>query len=212
VVREHVDTRWQDPDKLMPPSAKTREGTHSRVVRDVAQQRLAFPNEEFPSLRTHVNVPRPALVIRSAEGAELVPDIVVAESPGNRPRILAAVETVDTVTDEQARARWLPFAQVPDTTFYLYVPSGFAAEARGLLKKHRIKGAAARLALRHRAGHARHADTDYGGILSSLPRSDATAATRGHAGRSMLRLPRIGLRISFSRLRWRCASSAQEQR
>jgi hypothetical protein len=169
VVREHVDTRWQDPDKLMPPSAKTREGIHSRVVGDVAQQRLAFPNEEVPALRTYVNVPEPALVIRSAEGAEVVPDIVVAESPGNRPRILAAVETVDTVTDEQARARWLPFAQVPDTTFYLYVPSGFAAEARGLLKKHRIKRARLRT-WRYVTGldALDITDIDYGGILELI--------------------------------------------
>ena len=169
MVREHVDTRWQDPDKLMPPSAKTRESIHSRVVRDVARQRLAFPNEEFPSLRTHVNVPQPALVIRSAEGTELVPDVVVAESPGNRPRILVAVETVDTVTDDQARARWLPFSQVPETTFYLYVPSGFAVEARGLVKKHRIKRARLRT-WRYVTGldTLDITDIDYGGILELL--------------------------------------------
>ena len=169
MVREHVDARWQDPDKLMPPGAKTRESTHSRVVRDVAQQRLAFPNEEFPSLRTHVNVPEPALVIRAADGADLVPDVVVAESPGNRPRILAAVETVDTVTDEQARARWLPFSQVPETTFYIYVPSGFAEEARGLLKKQRIKRARLRT-WRYVTGldTLDITDIDYGGILELL--------------------------------------------
>jgi hypothetical protein len=169
VVREHVDTRWQDPDKLMPPGAKTRENVHSRVVRDVARQRLAFPNEKFPSLRTHVNVPEPALVVRSAEGAELAPDIVVAESPENRPRILAAIETVDTVTGEQAQACWLPFSQVPDTTFYLYVPSGFAVEARRLLKRHRIKGARLHT-WRYVTGldTLDITDTDYGGILELL--------------------------------------------
>ena len=139
MVREHIDTRWEDPDKLMPPSDKTREGVLSRVVKDIAGQRLAFPNAEFPSLRTHVNVPGPALVLRAADGAELTPDIVVAEARSNRPQILAAVETVDTVTDDRATGRWLPFSQVPDTTFYLYVPAGFAAEAKRLLKKHRIK-------------------------------------------------------------------------
>ena len=142
MVREHVDTRWQDPDKLMPPSSKTRQAIHARVVNDVARQRLAFPNEGSPSLRTHVNVPEPAFPIRAAGGGELAPDIVVAESAGGEPRILAAVETADTVTDEQAVGRWLPCSRVPDATFHLYVPSGFAAEARKLLKKHRIKNAA----------------------------------------------------------------------
>ena len=118
MVREHIDTRWEDPDKLMPPSDKTREGVLSRVVKDIAGQRLAFPNAEFPSLRTHVNVPGPALVLRAADGAELTPDIVVAEARSNRP---------------------VARSSVTDTTFYLYVPAGFAAEAKRLLKKHRIK-------------------------------------------------------------------------
>jgi hypothetical protein len=169
MVREHVDTRWLDPDKLMPPSVKTRDETHSRVVKDIAQQRLAFPNDEFPSLETHVNVPEPAFIIRAADGSELAPDIVVAEAASGNPRIVAAVETADTVTDEQAAGRWLPFSRVPDTAFHLYVPSGFAAEARRLLKKHRIK----RVGLhtwRYMTGLETLdiTDIDYGGILELL--------------------------------------------
>ena len=169
MVREHVDTRWEDPDKLMPPSGKTRENVRSRVVKDIAKQRLAYPNEEFPSLRTHVNVPETALVIRAAGGAELMPDVVVAEYPGNRPRILAVVETVDTVTEDRATGRWLPFSQVPDTTFYLYVPSGFIVEARRLLKKHRIKKVGLRT-WRYVTGQdvLDITDVDYGGVLELL--------------------------------------------
>ena len=135
MVRERIDARWQDPDKLMPPSAKTRDETRSRVVKDIAQQRLAFPNDEFPSLQTHVNVPEPAFAVRGADGSELAPDIVVAEAASASPRILAAVETADTVTDEQAAGRWLPFSRLPGATFHLYVPSGFAAEAKRLLQR-----------------------------------------------------------------------------
>ena len=169
MVREHVDTRWLDPDKLMPPNAKTREQTRSRVVKDIAQQRLAFPNEESPSLQTHVNVPEPAFVIRAADGTELVPDIVVAEAASGSPRIVVAVETVDTVTDEQAPGRWLPFSRVPDATFHLYVPSGLAAEARRLLKKHRIKEARLRT-WRYVTGldSLDISEVDYGGILELL--------------------------------------------
>jgi hypothetical protein len=120
-------------------------------------------------------VPQPAFVIRAApaagaaDGAELVPDIVVAESPGNRPCILAAVETVDTVTDEQATGCWLPFSQVPDTTFYLYVPVGLAVEAKRLLKKHRIKKVGLRT-WRYVTGQEALdvTDIDYGGILELL--------------------------------------------
>jgi hypothetical protein len=169
MVREHIDTRWLDPDKLMPPSDKTRESIHSRVVADIAQQRLAFPNEEFSSLRTHVNVPEPTFPIRGADGSELVPDIVVAESAGGRPRILAAVETADTVTDEQAAGHWLPFSEVGDVAFHLYVPSGLAAEAKRLLKKHHIRKAALRT-WRYVTGQDALdiTDIDYGGILELL--------------------------------------------
>ena len=139
MVREHIDSRWEDPDRLMPPSAKTRQETHVRVVRDIAEDRLTFPDDEFPLMRTHVNVPEPSLALPDGSGVEAVPDIVVAEFPGDRPRILVAVETADTVTDEQAAGRWLPFSRVPETAFHLYVPSGFAAEAKRLLKKHGVK-------------------------------------------------------------------------
>ena len=169
MVREHIDTRWLDPDKLMPPSAKTRDETRSRVVRDIAQQRLAFPNDESPSLQTHVNAPEPTFVIRGADGIELAPDIVVAEAASGNPRILAAVETADTVTDEQAAARWLPFSRVPDAAFHLYVPSGFAAEAKRLLKKHGIKRVGLRT-WRYVTGLEvlDLTDIDYGGILELL--------------------------------------------
>jgi len=168
VVREHIDARWQDPDKLMPPSDKTRETVHSRVVADIAQQRLAFPNEESPSLRTHVNVPEPTFTVRATDGSELAPDIVVETADGS-PLILAAVETVDTVTDERATSRWLPFSRVPDATFHLYVPSGFAAEAKRLLKKHRVKNTALHT-WRHVTGLGALdiSDIDYGGMLELL--------------------------------------------
>jgi hypothetical protein len=169
MVREHVDTRWLDPHKLMPPSVKTREETRSRVVMDIAQQRLVFPSREFPSLRTYVNVPEPTFVVRAADGAELVPDIVVAESDSGRPRILAAVETMDTVTEEQATGRWRPFSRVRHTAFHLYVPSGFAAEAKRLLKKRRVKKAALRT-WRYMTGQDALdiTDIDYGGMLELL--------------------------------------------
>jgi hypothetical protein len=169
MVREHIDTRWLDPDKLMPPSAKTRDETRSRAVKDIAQQRLAFPNDESPSLQTHVNVLELAFAVRAADGSELAPDIVVAEAASGSPRILAAVETADTVADEQAAARWLPFSRVPDAAFHLYVPSGFAAEAKRLLKKHHIKRVGLRT-WRYVTGLETLdiTDIDYGGILDLL--------------------------------------------
>lgn len=168
MVREHVDYRWEDPDKLMPPNAKTRGETLSRVVKDIATECLTFPDDDFPMLRTHVNVPEPALVVTTAD-IELAPEIVVAEFPGDRPRILAAVETVDTVTADQAATRWLPFSRVPDTTFQLYVPSGFAAEAKRLLRRHGIRRARLRT-WRYVTGLEALDITEigYGGLLEML--------------------------------------------
>src|SRR3990170_2062133 len=125
MLREKVEQRWQEPDRLWEASAKTREEAHLRVARDVAAQRFAFPTPEFSSLRTYLNEPEPTLVIRTPDGRELAPDIVVAEWARNIPKSLAEVETRDTVTEESAEAKWRPYSQVPDTTFYLYVPSGY---------------------------------------------------------------------------------------
>jgi hypothetical protein len=58
---------------------------------------------------------------------------------------------------------------VPDTTFYLYVPSGFIVEARRLLKKHRIKKVGLRT-WRYVTGQdvLDITDVDYGGVLELL--------------------------------------------
>jgi hypothetical protein len=58
---------------------------------------------------------------------------------------------------------------VPDTTFYLYVPSGFIVEARRLLKKHRIKKVGLRT-WRYVTGQdvLDITDVGYGGVLELL--------------------------------------------
>jgi hypothetical protein len=58
---------------------------------------------------------------------------------------------------------------VPDATFHLYVPSGFAAVARRLLKKHRVKNVALHT-WRYVTGQEALdiTDIDYGGMLELL--------------------------------------------
>ena len=56
--------------------------------------------------------------------------------PGTWLKIIAEVEMVDTLTDQQALDVWLPDSQVGD--LYLYVPYGCAGEARKLCKKHGV--------------------------------------------------------------------------
>ena len=74
------------------------------------------------------------LVAREA-GDELKPDITVVDTPGNVLKIMAQVETSDTVTEESARNTWLPFSKLPGAAFYLYVPVGFGAAAKRICKQ-----------------------------------------------------------------------------
>jgi hypothetical protein len=69
-------------------------------------------------------------------GEELAPDIVVVDSAQqNAVRLLAEVETADSMTEEEGRREWLPYSRVADANFFLYVPTGHAGEAKRILKK-----------------------------------------------------------------------------
>ncbi len=129
-----IDTRWTDVDKMLQPAPKGRDELHVRAVQDIAQARFEFPTTEQPSLRTFVNIPETTLPITDTKGAELVPDIVIIDTLGNFLRILAQVETGETVTEEQAKEKWAPFAKLPDAAFYLYVPVGYGGQAKKICK------------------------------------------------------------------------------
>jgi len=127
--------RWTDIDKLLQPSPKNRQELYERAVQDIAQARFEFPTPELASYRTYVNVPEVTLPVTTPDGTEVVPDIVVVDTPGNILKILAVVETVETVTEERGREVWLPFSRLPDAAFYLYVPVGSGATAKRICKK-----------------------------------------------------------------------------
>ena len=133
-----TDTRWTDVDKMLQPAPKGRDELHMRAVQDIAQARFEFPTNEQPSLRTFVNIPEKTLAVTDMEDTELVPDIVIVDTPGNILRILAAVETQETVTEERAKEAWLAFSKLPDAAFYLYVPVGSGGAAKKICKSLRI--------------------------------------------------------------------------
>jgi len=124
-----------DVDKMLQPAPKSGEELHLQAVQDIAQARYEFPTTEFPSLRTFVNVPEVTLPVTDTEGNELVPDIVVVDTPGNILRISARVEVGEGVNEENAEKLWLPFAKLPDAAFYLYVPVGYGAAAKKICNK-----------------------------------------------------------------------------
>ena len=130
-----LDERWMDVDKLLEPAPKSREELHQRVVPEIAEARFEFPTTEFASYRSFVNVPEVTLPVTDQNGAELTPDIVVVDTPGNMLQILAAVETGDTVTEERAEQEWRPLALLPDAAFYLFLPVGYRAAAKRICKK-----------------------------------------------------------------------------
>ena len=130
-----LEERWTDIDKLLQPAPTSTQELHERAVQDIAQARFEFPTPELPSYRSFVNVPDVTLPVTDESGNQLVPDIVVVDTPGNILRILAQVETGDTVTEQRAREVWLPFSRLPDAAFYLFVPVGHGAIAKRICKQ-----------------------------------------------------------------------------
>lgn len=114
-----------------------RELKHDGTVAEIARIKFPFPNEEFPNLETILNEPSPRISIGNVNGRELYPDIVVVTKPGQFLRIIAEVETPETLTDEEALNEWKPFSEIGE--LYLYVPQGYVAETKKLLKKHKIR-------------------------------------------------------------------------
>jgi len=114
-----------------------RDQRHVGVVEEIAKAKFPYPNEEYPDLETILNEPKPRISVGQENGQDLYPDIVVVRRPGAWLKMMAEVETADTVNEESAVNQWLPFSKCGD--LYLYVPFGCADEARRLLKKHKIR-------------------------------------------------------------------------
>jgi len=120
-----------------------RDQRHREIVAEIALLKFPFPGEGHQDLETIVNEPTPRLSVgKDAHGKDLFPDIVVVGRPGQWLRLMAEVETAETVNDEQARNQWLPFSTQGD--LLIYVPAGRASAAKELCKKHRIKPAGIR--------------------------------------------------------------------
>jgi hypothetical protein len=130
-----IDTRWMDVEKVLQPAPQTAQELRERAVQDIAQARFEFPTPEHPSFRTYVNVPEVTLPVQDESGKELVPDIVVVDTPGNITKIVVRVEVAPDVTEERARSDWQHLARLHDVAFYLYVPVGYGAVAKRICRK-----------------------------------------------------------------------------
>lgn len=123
-----------------PPPASLRSESqralHLRALRDIARLRFGFPTAKYPHYKTYLNHPRPSMGVQMADGSVAYPDIVVVQAPENYVKILAQVETVETVNEDAARYEWRPYAKL--APLYLYVPVGKGDEALRLCRKHGV--------------------------------------------------------------------------
>ena len=124
---------WREAGSPWRRSEESRRFELGVVVRELANERFAYPNAEHPDYRTHVNLPAPTLALEFTAGgastSQVFPDIIVTEHPRNRPVIVAQVETRETVTRRQAELVWAPLESV-EAPLYIYVPAGLAPRAR----------------------------------------------------------------------------------
>jgi hypothetical protein len=124
----------------VPPTAairsETREIAHLRALQDIAKARFSYPTEKHRDLKTYVNHPARTMGIALPNGTVAYPDIVVVQHPENNGRIVAEVETNETVREAVAQFEWEVYAQL--APLYLFVPVGKAHEARDLCRKYRI--------------------------------------------------------------------------
>ena len=137
MVKETVDERELG-NVLLNPNSKTQREAHVAAVQNIADQLFGFPTPQSPHFRTFVNEPEVQQKIFTNYGNELAPDIVVLEWPEKIPVIVAEVVTADMLRDDLAANVWSVEARLDGVRFYLYVPAGHAAEAKKLLKRHKI--------------------------------------------------------------------------
>lgn len=138
MVREIVDER-QLGSVMFKPNSKSSAEQHQLAVQNIAEELFPFPTPEYPHFRTFVNAPAVTQKVFTNYGNELEPDIVVLQWPEKIPVMVAEVVTEDMLSDAIAENVWAVEDRLADVQFYLYVPSGSAAQAKKLLKKAKIK-------------------------------------------------------------------------
>lgn len=146
------EAKWRSQVSEWRRSEESRSADLSGIVQSIARDRFPYPSEEHPELRTYVNLPEPQLAIEVQGDIEkLLPDIVVLDRPGGRPRLVAQVESRETLSREQAEHVWARL-QLADAPLLLYVPAGLAAQAKDYARLAGIKDARIRTWRRHPTG------------------------------------------------------------
>jgi hypothetical protein len=121
---------------------ESRQLLHDRALKDIARLRFDFPTEKYRDYKTHVNHPARVMGVELPDGRVAYPDIVVVQHPENNGKMVAEVETNETVREAVARWEWAVYAEL--APLYLYVPVGKGDEALALCRQLEIPVAGVR--------------------------------------------------------------------
>jgi len=125
------------PRAYVPPTAGLRSEArgllHEKALRDIARLRFGFPTEKYRDFKTYTNVPQRTMGVQLGGNLVAYPDVVVVQHPENNAKIVAEVETNETVREAVARFEWLPYSEL--APLYLYVPVGKGDEALNMCRK-----------------------------------------------------------------------------
>ena len=113
--------------------SEARDLLHQKALRDIVRLRFGFPTEEHRDYKTYVNHPQRSMGVQLSGNMVAYPDIVVVQHPENNTKIVAEVETNETVREAVARYEWLPYSDL--APLYLYVPVGKADETLKLCRE-----------------------------------------------------------------------------
>jgi len=126
-----------EPVAYVPPTyaarTESRQLQHDKALKDIVRLRFGFPTEKYRDYKTFVNHPARSMGVALPDGRVAYPDIVVVQHPENNTRVLAEVETNETVREAVARFEWLPYSELGP--LYLYVPTGKGDEALSLCRQ-----------------------------------------------------------------------------
>jgi hypothetical protein len=125
------------PRAYVPPTAalrsEARDVLHQKALRDIVRLRFGFPTEKYRDYKTYVNIPQRTMGVQLDANTVAYPDIVVVQHPENNTKIVAEVETNETVREAVAQFEWLPYSEL--APLYLYVPVGKGDETLALCRR-----------------------------------------------------------------------------
>ena len=118
---------------------------HDKAVQQIAKLMFTFQGAEFtpgvfhPSWVTYTNVPERQMPVPHRWLDDLYPDIVIVDTERcNIPKVIAEVETEDSISLEGAiQPKWKPDMD-ECFTLYLFVPEGCARDTARMILDYKV--------------------------------------------------------------------------